>query len=98
MGRAAAIETEYRRPLAQRGAAITRQRIADARHNTRVLSGAPVTHAEHAAAAAVRRHGTAALDAILDPDPSPPDGRVTPHDPAEDDTFLAAISDPPLSP
>jgi hypothetical protein len=44
MGRAREIERELLEPVARRGAELTRQRIADARHNAEVLSDAPMPH------------------------------------------------------
>lgn len=54
MGAAAHIEKELLKPIAQRGAELTRQRIADAKHNALVLAGAPLTQKEISTADRVR--------------------------------------------
>ncbi len=54
MGAAAHIEKELLKPVAIRGAELTRQRIADAKHNALVLAGAPITQQEVANADRVR--------------------------------------------
>lgn len=60
-------------PVARRGADITRQRIADAKHNAAVLGDAPVTTTEKQRAKDVRQHEGDAADFL----PGPPE-----HDPA----------------
>ena len=46
MGRAAKREKELRLPVERRGAEITRQRIAAAKHNAKVFAGLPLTEGE----------------------------------------------------
>jgi hypothetical protein len=55
MGRAAKVQSELLRPLAQHGAELTRKRLEDAQHNSRVLSDeqAKQDQAESAARAAI---------------------------------------------
>ncbi len=62
MGAAAKIEKELLRPVARRGADLTRQRIAAAQHNSAVLRGAPITPGEKARAAEIAEMRTTAHD------------------------------------
>jgi hypothetical protein len=68
MGEAARIEKQLLAPLAKRGAQITRQREADARHNAAVLdTSKPLTAGEKASAKFIKRESAAAADDILSP-------------------------------
>jgi hypothetical protein len=79
MGRAAKIERELLEPVARRGADITRQRIADTRHNAAVLGGRPITPDEQARARALRKVDASAED-LLDQDSDAPTSGPEPTD------------------
>lgn len=64
-GEVARIERELLEPVARRGAAMTRQRIENARHNAAVLGGQPITPEEKQRASALRRADTSA-EPLLD--------------------------------
>ncbi len=70
-GFAAKREAELLAPVRERGMEITRQRIADARHNAAVLAGEPVTAMERAVSNershTQRTHGREAAEDILGP-------------------------------
>lgn len=64
MGRYSKALTDRLAPVAKRGAAVTRQRIADARHNAQVLGGGPVTSEQKAKARALKHHEGSTEDFI----------------------------------
>ena len=74
-GRAAKIEADLLAPVAQRGAGVTRQRIADMQHNTAVLRGSPITETEKRIEAdareIARESGREGIATILERDEEP---------------------------
>jgi hypothetical protein len=87
MGRAAAIEKQLLAPLAARGAAVTRQRLADAQHNIEVLG--QTTRQSTARARQLKQLPGTAADfleepATLSPALSHPTDPTDPTDPSDD--------------
>lgn len=89
-GQAARIERELLEPVARRGAATTRQRIQDARHNAAVLGGKPVTQAEKERARSLR-HFDGSPEEFLSAAPSDPSDGSAPSDPSDNDFSAEAL-------
>jgi hypothetical protein len=88
-GRAAKIEKQLLTPVAARGADLTRERLAQAENNARVLDpNRPLTAEEKESARFIRKNGQDAANDILAPSSAPTPSK------AEVNEFLDAISKP----